>query len=204
MAVITISRQFGAGGKTLSQKVAAQLGYSIAHEEIIEQLAEAASVSPAGIHAFEAEGEGVIDQSTGMLMPKRFLDHIFDPSRKYMDGKRYVKLLEKIIPSLANRGNIIFIGRGAQFLLKDREDTFHVLMVAEERDRIAFMEKNYNLSRSDAEVAIKKQGKRRTKLMKLFHTEDYDQPYYYTLVLNMSKIDMDHAVRLVCKLVVPS
>jgi cytidylate kinase len=200
MAVITISRQFGAGGKTLAQKVADKLGYKIAHEEIIEQLTEKASVSEQGLHAFEAEGEGLIDKSTGMLVPKRFLDRIFEPSRKYMDGKRYAQLLREIVPKIADKDNIVFLGRGTQFILKDRKDAFHVLLVAAKNDRIAFMQENYGLSLSDSESVLAKQSKRRIKLLKLFHSENYDQPYHYNLVLNMSKINMEQAVHLVCKI----
>ena len=200
MAVITISRQFGAGGKTLAQQVAEKLGYKIAHEEIIEQLMEKANVTEQGIHAFEAEGEGLIDKSTGMLVPTRFLDHIFDPSRKFMDGKQYAQLLWEIIPQIAEQDNIVFLGRGAQFILKDRKNACHVLLVADQKDRISFMQKNYGLSLSDTESVIERQSKRRVKLLKLFHTENFDQPYHYNLVLNMSKIDMAQAVHLVCKL----
>ena len=200
MAVITISRQFGAGGKTLAQQVAEKLGYKIAHEEIIEQLAEKANVSEQGIHAFEAEGEGLIDQSTGMLVKKRFLDHIFDSSKKYMDGKRYAELLSEIIPKIAEQDNIVFLGRGAQFILEERKNAFHILLVADEKDRISFMQENYGLSESDAKSVLAKQSKRRIKLMKLFHSEDYDQPYHYNLVLNMSKINMAYALNAVCKM----
>jgi hypothetical protein len=73
--------------------------------------------------------------------------------------------------------------------------------VAQEADRILFMEKVYGLSREDARSAVAKQGKRRMKLMKLFHAEDYDQPLHYDLVLNMSKLTLDQAVEMVCELV---
>jgi cytidylate kinase len=200
MAVITISRQFGAGGKTLAQKVADKLGYKIAHEEIIEQLTEKANVSEKGLHAFEAEGEGLIDKSTGMLVPKRFLDHLFEPSRKYMDGKRYAELLREIVPKIADKDNIVFLGRGTQFVLKDRKNTHHVLLVADKNRRISFMQENYGLSLSETESVLERQTKRRIKLLKLFHPDNFDQPYHYNLVLNMSKIDMDQAVHLVCKM----
>ncbi|MBW2369152.1 MAG: cytidylate kinase-like family protein [Deltaproteobacteria bacterium] len=200
MSVITISRQFGAGGKTLTQKVAEKIGYQIAHEEIIEQMASMANVSTKGIQAFETEADGFIDKNTGMLAPKRFMDHIFDPGKKYMDGSQYIQLLHAIIPAIADRGNVIILGRGAQFILKGRQDTHHILMIADTKDCIAFMQKNYNLSASDAERAVAKQSKRRVKLMKLFHHESYDAAWNYDLVINMSKIDMDSAVDLVSEL----
>jgi len=204
MSVITISRQFGAGGKTLAQRVAEKTGFKIAHEEIIEQMASMANVSTKGIQAFETEADGFIDKDTGLLAPKRFLDHIFDPGKKYMDGTQYIQLLHAIIPAIADRGEIIILGRGAQFILKGRPDAHHVLMIADKQDRISFMQKNYSLSAPDAERAVAQQSKRRVKLMKLFHHESYDAPWNYDLVINMSKIDMNSAVDLVCALATQS
>ena len=201
MTVITISRQFGAGGKTLALKVAETLHYAVAHEQIIEKMAEMAELTPEGIRLFEAESDYGSDEDVARLAPKSFINRIFDPQRKYMDAQQYAQLLQRIVPQVVEKGNTVILGRGAQFILKDRPDTYHILLVADEVDRIRFMEKSYQLSREQARQAVAKQGKRRTKLMKLFHSEGYDLPEHYDLVLNMSKIDMDHAVELICALV---
>ena len=201
MAVITISRQFGAGGKTMAQEVAAKLNYKIVHEEIIEKLAQMAETTPNGIRAFEAEESWLVNKETTIASPKRFVDRIFDSKRKYLDGQLYKELLIQIIPQVIEKDDVVILGRGAQFILKDRDNTFHVLLVAQEADRILFMEKVYGLSKDDARTAVAKQGKRRMKLMKLFHAEDYDQPLHYDLILNMSKMTLDQAVEMVCELV---
>ena len=201
MAVLTISRQFGAGGKTLAQLVSEKLQYPIAHEEIIEKLADTAKTSPEGIRAFEAEGDMVSTDSSTSTTPRHFIERIFDTKRKYMDGQLYVTLLRQIIPEIAEKDRMIILGRGAQFILKGHRNTIHVLLVASESDRIKFMQERYNLDAHEARQAVLRQGKRRLKLMKLFHSDDYDQPLHYDLVINMSKTDMDTAVDLVCDLV---
>jgi len=201
MAIITISRQFGAGGKTLTQEVAAQLNYAVAYEEIIEQLADLAKLSDEGIRSFEAEYPESMPPSAGAFSPKRFIDRIFDSKQKNMDDQQYADLLHTIIPQIAAKGNVIILGRGAQFILSDHQDAYHVLLVAEEKDRIKFIQDNYDLLYDQAREAVIKQGKRRLKLMKLFHHEDYDLPVHYDLVLNMSKMKMNHAVELICALV---
>ena len=58
MAVITISRQFGAGGKTIGQKVAEALGYTFIDEDIIQIIAEKAKVSPGWVESVEKEAGG--------------------------------------------------------------------------------------------------------------------------------------------------
>ena len=201
MAVITISRQFGAGGKSLAERIAQKMGYEIAHEEIIEKLAEMAQVTTEGIRTYEVEDLGDSDEGGSFLSPKKFIDHIFDTSKKYMESDRYVALLNQILPQIAEKGNTIILGRGAQFILKDHRDTVHVLLIADIDDRIGFMQETYNLSRSEAANSVNKQSIRRRKLMKLFHSDDYDQPVHYDMVLNMSKLDMDLAVEMISSLV---
>lgn len=202
MAVITISRQFGAGGKTLALKLAEALNYEIAHELIIEQLAEKAKLSEDGVRAFEVEEEVDSSRSSATVSSgRKFMDRIFETQRKYMDGQTYLKLLYEIMPKVAEQDNIIILGRGSQFILKDRPNTYHVLLVAEYQGRVKFMQQQYGLSEEEASQAVAKQSKRRLKLMKVFHSEDYDQPVHYNLVVNMSKVNMDQALEIVTELV---
>nr|MCU0557350.1 cytidylate kinase-like family protein [Desulfobacterales bacterium] len=165
MAVITISRQFGAGGITLGQQLAKKLGYGFIYEEIIEKVA---------------------------------IDHIFDTQRQYMDEKTYIKLLYQIVPQIAQRDNLVIIGRGAQFILKDYPNTHHVLLIADLAHRINFMMRRYQLSEDAARKAVTKEDVRRRKLLRLFKAVDYDRPEHYDLVLNMGKINIDLAQELVC------
>ncbi len=201
MAVITISRQFGAGGKTLAQMVAEKLGYRLAHDEIIEALAQKANLSPKGIRAYETEVHQDLTPDSDLLSPKRFLDHIIDPHKKYLEGKQYETLLNQILPTIAEKNDVIILGRGAQFILKNHTNTHHVLLVASLGDRIRFIQDKYNLSAMDAEKIVNQQGKRRMKLMKVFHHDDFDQPIHYDLVLNMSKIDMNMGMEMICAMV---
>lgn len=201
MAVITISRQFGAGGKTLAELVAARLDYEVASEEIIEMMAEMARLSTDGIRAFEAEDVRWEDApQPSVFSPKRFVDRIFDARRKYMDGPLYVSLINKIIPQIAEKGNTVIVGRGAQFMLKSFEGSRHVLLIAAQEDRLAFLRQTYDLSQDEALKALMKQHKRRQNLMRLFKVKDYDQPQHYDLVINMDRIPMERAVALVVDL----
>lgn len=74
----------------------------------------------------------------------------------------------------------------------------HILLLADEADRVKFMQKYYDLTPDEARRALIKKGKRRLKLMKLFNSVDYDQPVHYDLVLNRSKLNLDRAVDLIC------
>ncbi|MGB8718063.1 MAG: cytidylate kinase-like family protein [Desulfobacterales bacterium] len=198
MAVITISRQFGAGGITLGQQLAKKLGYGFIYEEIIEKVAEKAAVSKDWVKSLDKDGGGTLSNFMAGFVPSRLIDHIFDTQRQYMDEKTYIKLLYQIVPQIAQRDNLVIIGRGAQFILKDYPNTHHVLLIADLAHRINFMMRRYQLSEDAARKAVTKEDVRRRKLLRLFKAVDYDRPEHYDLVLNMGKINIDLAQELVC------
>lgn len=202
MAVITISRQFGAGGITLGQQLAKKLGYGFIYEEIIEKVAEKAAVSKDWVKSLDKDGGGTVSNFMAGFVPSRLIDHIFDTQRQYMDEKTYIKLLYQIVPQIAQRDNLVIIGRGAQFILKDYPNTHHVLLIADLAHRINFMMRRYQLSEDAARKAVTKEDVRRRKLLRLFKAVDYDRPEHYDLVLNMGKINIDLAQELVCDMLV--
>ena len=204
MAVITISRQFGAGGRTLGRMVAEKLEYAFIDEEIIQMVAKRAKVSTNWVESIEKEAGGRLLKYMTKLVPKTFIDLILDDQRGYIDEEIYVDLLHQIINRLADEGNTVIIGRGSQYILREREDAFHVLLVAQQEDRVKFMEENYDLSPKEASLVVNRQDKRRINLYRKFGREDYDQPHLYHLVINSSKQDLNMATELVCKLITPS
>jgi cytidylate kinase len=203
MAVITISRQFGAGGITLGQRLAKKLGYDFIYEEIIEKVAEKAAVSKDWVNALLRDGGGSLSNFMAGFVPSKLMDHIFNTQRQYMDEKAYIKPLYQIVPQIAQRDNLVIVGRGGQFILKDYPDTHHVLLIADLAYRVDFMKHRYQLSEEAARKAVTKEDLRRRKLLRLFNAVDYNRPEHYDLVLNMGKIDLDLAEALVCDLLVP-
>lgn len=195
MAVITIARQFGAGGKTLGRKVADKLGYSLVDEDLIEQVATKAHVSADWVKSLERDAGGNLHRWSTMLNPLRkgYVERI-TTKRGYIDGYLYVEILHDIINRISGEGDVVILGRGGQYILKDEPAAYHFLLVAEEEDRIRFMQESYELSRMYATQLVTRQGKVRANLYKYFDKMDYDSPDLYHLVLNMSRISMDQAI----------
>ncbi len=199
MAVITISRQFGAGGKTLGKLVAKKMGYSLADEDIIQKVADKVNVSKDCVKFIEQEAGGTLLKFMSGLVAKNYIERILGVDKGHIDEEVYVDALREIITHAAREDNVVIVGRAGQYILQDHPKAFHVLLVAEKEDRIKFMEKHYSLSRTEAENVVDVYGKRRTNLYRMFGKQDYDQPSLYHIVLNMSKLnmDMDRAAELV-------
>ncbi|HHC24639.1 MAG TPA: cytidylate kinase-like family protein [Desulfobacterales bacterium] len=203
MAVITISRQFGAGGKTLGERVAEKLDYALIDEDIIERVAHKAEVSPNWVKSIEKEAGGPLLRFISGMGPfrKSYVERLGEHKKGHIDGHSYVVLLHEIIKELADEGDCVIIGRGGQYILRDYDEAWHLLLVADYEHRVKFMEEHYNLSRRQAALIVDKQGKRRKNLYRYFGKEDYDQPYLYHLVLNMSKMSIEKVAGQICRLV---
>ena len=201
MAVITLSRQFGAGGITLGRMVAKRLGFPFYDNEIIQMVAQKAQVSTRWVESMEKEAGGKLHRLLSGLVSKTFIERLLGDDRGYIDETIYVDLLHQIITRIADEKNAIILGRGSQFILKDRSNAHHVLLVADREYRIHFIEERYDLFTKHAEQAVSREEKRRINLYRKFGREDYDDPVHYDMVLNMSLLGLDQACDLICKLV---
>ena len=198
MSVITIARQLGAGGKTVGEKVAKKLGYSFYDNEIIQLVAEKAKVSNEVVETLEKDTSGKFFKFFAGLVPKNFADRVDEAEPESLTEVIYVDLLHKIVNQIAGSGNVVILGRGSQYILHDAEDTYHVLLTANDDHRMKFLGKRYNLRPDEAAKAIKVEDRRREKLYKSFGRDDYDSFFNYHLVLNMAKTDLDLAVDQIC------
>jgi cytidylate kinase len=203
MAVVTISRQFGAGGLTLGKMIADELGYEFADSYIIDKVAEMANVSAHWVETVEKEAGGKISRFVSRMVSKPLVDRILKDERGYIDEEIYLDYLVLIIAQIADEGDVVILGRGSQYILDDHPDAFHILLIDEFENRVNFMKDHYDLSQNRALKVVKSEDKRRRNLYQKIGKTDYDNPFLYHLVLNMSRVSLEEAKMLVCNLVNP-
>jgi len=201
MAVITISRQFGAGGITLGKMVAEKLGYAFADTEIIKMVAEMANVSTHFVETVEKEAGGKFSKFISKTVSKPLVGRILKDERGYIDEEIYLDYLVLIIAQMGDDGNVVILGRGSQYILNDLPDAYHILLIDRFENRVGFMQKNYDLSESRATQVVKNEDKRRMNLYRKLGKSDYDNPDLYHLVLNMGRVNRDKALELISDLV---
>lgn len=200
MAVVTISRQFGAGGRTLGEKLCERFGLHLVDEIVIDELARKAKVSGDWLTAMEKEASSTI---------LRLISEIFSSGILYkgpaapgegFERQKYVAFLNKVMTSMANQGGYVLLGRGSQLVLKSHPKAFHVLLVAEYQDRAKFMVERYNLSRTEAEKTIKEKERQRAAVASNIFGANIDDPSLYHVVLNTTRLSFDWAVDCVADL----
>jgi cytidylate kinase len=202
MAVITISRQFGAGGKTLGKMLSERLEYTFADRDIILRLAREANVSPRWVESFEKEAGSRMSRMISSMVSRRLVDRVLKDERGFLDEQSYLDYLVLIIAQVADEGDVIVMGRGSQYILDDHPDAIHVLLVDTLDNRIQFMVDRYNMSTSRARQMVLGEDRRRATLYRRLGKENYDDAILYHLVLNMGRVSLEQAVGLITALAV--
>jgi cytidylate kinase len=132
------------------------------------------------------------------MVSKPLVERILKDERGYIDEKIYLDYLVLIIAQIADEGDVVILGRGSQYILNDHPDAFHLLMIDEFENRVRFLKEHYELSESRAAKVVRGEDKRRKALFQKLGKTDYDDPFLYHLVLNMSKLSLEEAKKMVC------
>jgi len=202
MAVLTISRQFGAGGRTLGEAIAKRLGYRYVEEDLIKELAIKAKVSARQIKEFEERGISKLLKFLDKIVSASYVDRLSSDDYRYVDEEIYMGAIKTVIEDLYQEGNVVIIGRGGQYILKGCENVRRILLIASLEHRVRFMMERYSLSEDRAAKAIRRADQIRTRFLNLFASEGaHDDPLTYDLTMNMEQLSIEEAERIAVGLI---
>jgi cytidylate kinase len=202
MAVITISRQYGAGAMALGKQLAEKYGYTLASREIVQGIADKAKVSTDFVLSVEKEAGTKLSRfMTRIISSRGIVNKLLREDSGYIDEKLYLDYLVLTVVQIADEGNAVIMGRGSQYILKTHPDAYHILLIDDLENRIKRVEKREKSSREQAARIVSHEDKRRLSLYHRLGKQDYDSPALYHMVLNMSRLSLQKAFDMVCNLV---
>ena len=172
--IITISRSFGSGGRMIGEERARRLEYHFYDRNLLDLLSEKTGISEQGL------------ESADEKLPQKILDH-YVPTRvtDYNTSHYLFRMESKLIEELAEKECCVFIGRLADWILKDRDDMLNVFITAPDEDRI---------QRIMAEKLMVQIDKMRNNYYSYFtdrkwqHTKDHD------IIVNSSLLGIEGTV----------
>ena len=177
--IITISREFGSGGRTIGRKVAEELGIPFYDKELVEQIAVESGFAPKFI---EEHGEHSPSGS--------FFSYAFAPQGVpgIMNGLSTADFLWNIqcsvILQLADKGPCVIVGRNADYILKDRQDALHVYVFADAPYRAERIVRLYGESEKSPEQRLNEKDKRRRVNYQHYTGRTWGQAQNYDLCLD--------------------
>ena len=201
MSIVCISREFGAGGKTLSENVARRLGYEAVDEELVFRVAKEVGASIDHLESAAKELGLKHGHFVSGLVNTGILERFFGLAPSGLQEGKLPVVFKKLIPEFAERGNVVFLGRGSQFVVPDSHETLKVLLVAKFEDRLKFMMENYQMDELQARKSIREMENNRLSFLRRFTQESPNDPGLYDVSINMSLLSLDAAENLICNAV---
>lgn len=190
--IITISREFGSGGRFIGEEVAKKLGIAYYDKDIINQIAEESGLSPDYI------------QESAELSPKKgILAYALagrDITGKSVEDMVY-EVQRKVILELAEKEPCVIIGRNADFILKDRDDVLNVFIHGNMPEKMKRICQLYNVSEQDAVKMMTDTDKRRMTNYNFYTDQRCGKASNYTLCLNSSQLGYDKCEEIIMECV---
>ncbi len=188
--IITISRQFGAGGSTIGQAVADRLGLYYCDKDMILRAAmESGNLTPQEVRYYDER----VPREFG------FGQSLFDFYNKPLD-ERLFSAQREAIKKVAEKGNCVIVGRNANIILKEFDRTLHIFISADQRFRLNRMrEKMPGLSDDKILERMNSVDKARTKYCKHYTHTTFGDASFYDLSLKSSSLGIDNCIDIICK-----
>ena len=190
--IITISREFGSGGRFIGEEVAKKLGITYYDKNIISEIAEKSGLSPEYI------------QESAELSPKKGL-FAYALAGRDITGKSVEDMVyeaqRKVILELAEKESCIIIGRNADFILKDRNDVLNVFIHGDMPEKIQRISQLYHVREQDAVKMIADIDKRRMTNYNFYTDQKWGKASNYTLCLNSSQLGYDRCEAIIMECV---
>ena len=194
--IITISREFGSGGRTIGRKVAEKLGIPFYDKELVDQIAVESGFAPKFI---EEHGEHAPSKS--------LFSYAFAPQGipGVMNGLSTADFLWNIqcsvILQLAEKGPCVIVGRNADYILKDRSDALHIFTHADTPFRAERIVKKYGESDKSPEARLNEKDKRRRVNYQHYTGRTWGMSQNYDLCLDTGTLGIDLCVDMICGIV---
>lgn len=183
--VITVSMEPGSGGSLVAQAAAERLGFDYFHRDIIQGIAKSAKIRASVIDTLEKERLSGIEDFIASLYKDQ-----------YLYPGIYMEHLLKVVNTIANHGNAVIVGRGANFILPP-DKRFSVRVVAPLEIRIQNVARTYKVPSEKAKKRVIGRESRRSAFVRKFYNADIADPENYDLTINTGRMRIDAAVEAV-------
>lgn len=183
--IITISREFGSGGRTIGKKTAEELGISCYDSELIQKIAVESGFTEEYI------------KTAGEYVPDGFWSSALSTRTYGPTNEDYLwKIQYKIITELAQKESCVIVGRCADYILREKADCLNVFIYADMKYRMNRIVSVYGEQEEAPEQRIRKKDKRRAAYYRFYTDMGWGQAQNYHICLNSGKLGIDKCVEI--------
>ncbi len=193
--IITISRQFGSGGRNIGKRLAKALDIPFYDSELIDEGAKESGINPEMVRDMEETPTNSLLYSIA-TSPFFGTSH-FSPSVELPLTDRLFLAQSEVIRKFADQGSCVIVGRCANYVLREDPDVVNVFIHRDFEERVNQVAKLYDLSQKKAEDLVKKTDKKRSNYYAYYSDNRWGQAENYDLSIDSGKLGEDSTVSLI-------
>lgn len=206
MAVVTITRQYGAGGSVVARGVAERLGWTVIDNEFVGEVARRAGLPPEAVAAREERTPSLIErlgQTLAASDPDLFVAAGTAETRP--DEQTLIRVTQRVIAEAAAHGRVVLVGRGAHAYLGAAQDapaSLHAYVVAPREVRVATVVQRQGVGEAEAARTLDEVDRARAHYVEHYYARRRDDAATYHVVVNTAWLGYDGAAELIAELAV--
>ncbi len=190
--IITISREFGSGGRTIGREVANRLGVPFYDKELVDQIALESGFAPKFV---EENGEHAPGKS---ILSYAFANQSIPGVMNGLSTADFLWSIQcSVILQLADKGPCVIVGRNADYILKDRADCLNVFIHADDDFRADRIVRLYGESEKSPMSRLQEKDKRRQVNYQHYTGRTWGHVKNYDLSLSSSKLGIENCVNII-------
>jgi cytidylate kinase len=205
MPVITIGRQFGAGGATVGRMLADRLHADFLDSRIIDEVARRLQLPKEEVEAEDEQPGSLLARllvalgsaSTEPLIPAEAATAWTPPNAApaFDTRKAVLQITQHVVQEAAREGNVVIVGRGGAYLLRDTPGALHVFLRAAEDVRIKTIMQRFSLASADeARKRMRQSDENWTAYIRQVYGHDRIHPGHYDMVLDTGRLGYDGTI----------
>jgi cytidylate kinase len=207
MPVITIGRQFGAGGASVGRMLATRLKTDFLDSQIIDEVAHRLELPKEEVEAEDEQPGSLLARllvalgsaSTEPLIPSESAAWTPPNAAPTFDTRKAVlQITQHVIEQAARVGNVVIVGRGGAYILSKHPDALHIFLRASEAVRVKAIKARFDIASDDeARRRLKQTDENWTAYIRQVYGHDRDHPAHYDMVLDTGRLGYEGAVEAV-------
>lgn len=195
--LVTISREYGAGGSSLARLVSERLGWQLVDNQLVDKVAARAGLTTQEVRDLEERGPTFVERVARALMVAT--PELLTPASVELPEAteaRLVRITEQVVAEAAV-DHAVLVGRAASAVIGRRKDALHVKLVASVPYRIGVVAIRLSITLEEAEKRVRDTDSHRARYHRQYYNRDWADPHAYHLVLNTEALGLPRSAGIV-------
>lgn len=193
--IITISRQYGSGGRSIGKKLAEELAIPFYDKELISLAAKESGFEEKIFENADKQGMHSLLYSLSIGMYNTI--GAYDGPESLPLNDRVFLIQHNVIRELAQKGSCVIVGRCSDYVLRSEPNAIHIFVHSDLDSRVKRAVEEYEFPPENAASAIQKADKRRAAYYEYYTGARWGRLENYDLTLNSDRVGIDNAVQIV-------